>query len=45
LGDFVKAPGFGDSKTSLDVVADFYRYWENFITYKRFYWADIYSME
>ena len=45
FGEFVKAPGFGDSKTAYESVAEFYRFWDNFSTYKRFYWADIYSME
>lgn len=38
-----EAPGFGDSKTSYEKVEDFYKYWENFTTIKRFRWADQYN--
>ncbi len=41
--DYVKAPGFGDSKTNDEQVAQFYRHWESFHTYKRFMWADEYD--
>ena len=40
LPSYKNAPRFGDSKTPLDKVAQFYEYWENFITSKSFAWAD-----
>ena len=42
-GEYVKPPGFGDSKTTPERVADFYSFWENFSTYKSFSWADKYN--
>lgn len=41
--EFVKPPGFGDSKTSIDAVLEFYNFWSNFSTYKSFSWADTYD--
>jgi len=38
------APGFGDSTTSLEKLQEFYKYWENFITFKSFSWKDIYNL-
>ena len=36
-------PGFGDSKTNLDKVFDFYERWTNFTTEKTFGWVEQYN--
>ena len=39
-----QAPGFGDSKLIAEKVIEFYKYWENFQTYKQFAWKDLYNL-
>jgi len=41
--DYVKPPGFGDAKTGLSSVGDFYQFWSSFSSYKTFAWADEYN--
>lgn len=38
--EFVKYPGFGDSKTNPIQVHDFYSKWRIFESHKHFKWAD-----
>lgn len=40
---YVKAPGFGDSKTGGEKVAEFYTFWESFVTYQQFYFVEKYN--
>jgi len=37
-------PGFGDSTTPIEAVLEFYSYWANFTTIKKFFWADKYDL-
>ena len=40
--EFVKLPGFGDSKITPDKIYEFYLAWRCFESYKNFCWADKY---
>ena len=37
-------PSFGDSTTAIEDVLEFYSYWANFTTIKKFFWADKYDL-
>ncbi|KAJ1608337.1 DNAJ domain-containing [Cryptosporidium canis] len=43
-GFWESAAGFGDSKTSLESVVEFYRFWTNFSSMRTFSWKDIWNL-